>query len=155
MEDKGWWLAAKRVASHGSRDHDKHGSETERRTPRPSRKIPWALSPLLEGPRRRGTYLQRWSALSRRGVSFRRNSKAQFTSSVKSCNCTIIIFFLTSKGSANAVLESPPIIPYKNRPRQCIPISPLRTLAPGHFFSASFMLQNLPLNKLEKKFQQT
>lgn len=30
------------------------------------------------------THLQRWSALSSRGVNFSRNSKAQFTSSVKS-----------------------------------------------------------------------
>lgn len=31
-----------------------------------------------------GSYLQRWSALSSKGVSFSRNSKAQLTSSVKS-----------------------------------------------------------------------
>lgn len=31
------------------------------------------------------SYLQRWSALSSKGVSFSRNSKAQLTSSVKSC----------------------------------------------------------------------
>lgn len=30
------------------------------------------------------SYLQRWSALSSKGVSFSRNSKAQLTSSVKS-----------------------------------------------------------------------
>lgn len=33
----------------------------------------------------RGSYLQRWSALSNKGVSFSRNSKAELTSSVKSC----------------------------------------------------------------------
>lgn len=47
----------------------------------------------------RGSYLQRWSALSSKGVSFSRNSKAELTSSVKS--------YKSQKLHLGSVLQAP------------------------------------------------